>query len=253
MNTIKRLHPSLVGLLEVGLMCLPAIPAYLWVWPNLRGAALDLWQVFVYLYIIAGTVFIGRRRYSWDQLGLNRKGIWLALGSGLALLAARLSIILGIDWTVQPAPLTWLGLAGKLLYYFGLVGLGEELLFRGLIYRLLEDWPEAHHSTRWAIWGSSVGFVLWHIFGQGPLVGFASLLIGLLFALIRWRGGGIVGLIILHGLWDLQTVLLVAESNAEIVNSLEVSFSNPALVWLGTVLLVLVPVYVGVIHPRVVQ
>src|SRR5512141_1552263 len=91
----------------------------------------------------------------------------------------------------------------------------EELLFRGLIYRLLEDW----RGPRWAVWGSSAGFLLWHVFGQGLLIGFATLLIGLLFALLRRRGGGILGLVVLHALWDLETVLLVADSNAAILGS----------------------------------
>lgn len=247
MKQVKGLHPSLAGLLEVGVLFLPAIPAYLWVWPEVSGTALDIWQTLVYLYVIAGTVFIGRRRYSWGALGLNRQGIWLGLGCAVALLVARLSIILGIDWAVRPEPFTWWGLLGKLLFYFGLVGLGEELLFRGLIYRLLDDW----HGSRWAIWGSSFGFALWHIFGQGPLAGFATLLIGLLFALIRWRGGGILGLILLHGLWDLQTVLLVSESNAAILDPGEISFKSEPLIWLGTLLLLLVPVYVWKFHSRV--
>lgn len=242
------LHPNLVGLLEIGILFLPAIPAYLWVWPNVSGAALEIWQVLVYLYIIAGTVYIGRRRYSWDQLGLNRRGIGLGLGCAAALLLARLGIILGVDWPVQPAQLPWLGLVGDLLFYFALVGLGEELLFRGLIYRLLEDWG----SAGWAIWGSSFAFMLWHIFGQGPLVGFATFVIGLLYALIRWRGGGIVGLIILHALWDLETVLLVADSNAAILDLETITFRSELLVWLGTLLLVLVPVYVWKLHPWVV-
>ena len=247
MKRLAHWHPNLVGLFEVGVMFLPAIPAYLWVWPNVSGTTLDIWQTLVYLYVIAGTVFIGRRRYSWSQLGMNRQGIWLGLGGAAALLVARRGIILGIDWTVQPTPFTWLGFIGKLLFYFTLVGLGEELLFRGLIYRLLEDWG----GIRWAIWGSSFGFMLWHIFGHGLLAGFATLLIGLLFALIRWRGGGIVGLIILHGLWDLQTVLLVADSNAAILNAGEITFKSELLVWLGTLLLGMVPVYVWKLHPLV--
>jgi len=228
-------------------MFLPAIPAYLWMWPNLKGAQNDLFQVIVYVYILVGTLYIGLRRWNWSQLGVNRKGIWLSLGCGLVILAARLMIILSINWSVRPPQLTWLRLAGGLLYYFGLVGLVEELLFRGLIYRLLEDW----RGVRWAIWGSSIGFLLWHIFGQGPLVGFATLLIGLLFALIRWRAGGILGLIVLHGLWDLETILLVADSNTEILSPGKFSFANPAVIWLGTVLLILVPVYLWKIHPLV--
>ena len=243
----SKIHPSLSALLEVGVMFLPAIPAYLWMWPNLKGAQNDLFQVIVYVYILVGTLYIGLRRWNWSQLGVNRKGIWLSLGCGLVILAGRLMIILSINWSVRPPQLTWLRLAGSLLYYFGLVGLVEELLFRGLIYRLLEDW----RGVRWAIWGSSIGFLLWHIFGQGPLVGFATLLIGLLFALIRWRAEGILGLIVLHGLWDLETILLVADSNTEILSPGKFSFANPAVIWLGTVLLILGPVYLWKIHPLV--
>jgi membrane protease YdiL (CAAX protease family) len=120
------------------------------------------------------------------------------------------------------------------------------LLFRGLLYRILEDW----RGLRLAIWGSSIGFILWHIFGQGPLMGLAGLLIGLLFALIRWRTGGILGLIVVHALWDLETTLLVSDSNAAIFDSLgNISFSHPLLVWLGTALLVMAPVYLWKFHP----
>jgi membrane protease YdiL (CAAX protease family) len=239
--------PSISALAEIGLLFLPAIPAYLWVWPNLEGGWLDFFQVLTYLYVMAGTLFIGRRRWSWDQLGINRRGLGLTLACELAILGGRLMIILSIDWNVQPSHLTWLRRAGDLLFYIGLVGLGEELLFRGLIYRLLEDW----RGTRWAIWGSSFGFGLWHIFGQGPLVGLATAAIGLLFAQIRWRGGGIIGLIVLHGLWDLETVWLVADTNSAIFSPGAVTFRYPVLVNLGTLLLLVVPIYLAWIHPRV--
>jgi membrane protease YdiL (CAAX protease family) len=242
-----RSHPYLSALLELGILFLPAIPAYLWVWPNLTGVYTDVFQVIVYLYFLAGTLFIGLRRWNWGQLGINRKGIGLTLSCGLFILVGRLLIILSIGWNVYPPPLTWLRLVASLFYYFGLVGLVEELVFRGLLYRLLEDW----RGARWAIWGSSVGFLLWHVFGQGLLIGLATLLIGLLFALLRWRGGGILGLIVLHALWDLESALLVSDSNAAIVGSDKIVFTNPAMVWLGAVLLLLVPAYLGWLHPVV--
>ena len=241
-------NPIYSALCELGLLFLPAIPAYIWIWPNISGQVQELFQIFVYLYILAGTIYIGRRRWNWDQLGINRKGIGLALVCGLVILAARLAIILSINWNVHPAQLTPLRLIYNVLYYFALVGLGEELLFRGLVYRLLLDWK----GVRWAIWGSSVGFILWHIFGQGPLIGLAALLIGLLFALLRWRGGGIVGLIVVHALWDLETILLVADSNADILASGTLAFRNLAGIYLGTVLLFAVPLYLWLLHPRLV-
>jgi membrane protease YdiL (CAAX protease family) len=182
-----RSHAELSALVEIGVLFLPAIPAYLWVWPNLNGANDSPFQILVYLYILPGTLFIGLRRWSWSQLGINRKGIGISLASGAAILAGRLMIILSINWKIHPAQLTMIGMIGDLLFYFGLVGLTEELLFRGLVYRLLEDWL----GLRWAILGSSFGFLLWHIFGQGPLIGVTMFLVGLVFALMRWRHPGI--------------------------------------------------------------
>jgi membrane protease YdiL (CAAX protease family) len=242
------------ALLEVGVMFLPAIPAYLWVWPSLHGSQVNIFQAIVYLYVLGGTFLIGLRRWNWDQLGLNRKSILLTLACCLITMAARLLIILSIQWNVHPVALSPLRAIGDLIYYIFLVGLVEELLFRGLLYRIFEDWSgvERKRSTL-AIWGSSAGFFLWHVFGQGLLVGLATFVIGLFFALIRRRAGGISGLIVLHALWDLETVWLVSDSSAEVVNLKNFQPTHPALMWLGTLLLFLVPVYLLWIHPRLVR
>ena len=220
-------------------MFLPAIPAYLWVWPNLNGTANDLFQSFVYLYIIAGTLWIGRRRWSPSQLGLNRKGTGISLACGAAIIAGRLLVIASVTWTIQPPPFNLLRFLGQVVFYFGLVGLSEELLFRGLVFRALEDWL----GVRWAIWGSSIGFLLWHIFGQGPLVGAAMLLYGLIFALIRQRAGGILGLIAVHGLMDLANALLITTDNTVILQQGRPEIPYPALLVLGLGLLLAVPAY----------
>jgi membrane protease YdiL (CAAX protease family) len=246
-NLKDRLSPSLAALAEVGILFLPAIPAYLWIWPNLSGNDLSIFQILVYLYILGGSLFIGLRRWTWRQLGLVKNGILLSVVSGLGLLVGRLLIIYSIDWTIQPASLTLASLLGDLVYYFCLVGLVEELLFRGLIYRLLEDW----RGVRWAIWGSSIGFLLWHIFGQGPLMGMTALFIGLIFAVIRWRAGSILGLILIHGLYDLETVLLVSEDNALILNQRYPGIRFPGLVYLGLALFFVVPIFLWLIYPRI--
>jgi membrane protease YdiL (CAAX protease family) len=241
------MHPGLSALLEVGVMCLPAIPAYLWVWPNLDDTALSVFQILVYFYILGGTVFIGRRRWSWNELGVNRQGIRLSLACGLALLTGRELVLLSVDWGVPAPQYSPLALAGQVLFYIGLVGLVEELLFRGLVYRALEEW----HDVRWAIWGSSFGFILWHIFGQGWLVGASAFAIGLIFALTRWRAGGIVGLIFVHGLYDLQAVLQVSGSSAEVLGRPSPQLLYPWLLRLGFALMLLVPIYLWKIYPRV--
>ncbi len=246
MLDLKALPPGPTALLEVGLLFLPAIPAYLWLWPSLQGTHAWIAQALVYVYVLAGTLYIGRRRWSWGELGLNLKGLRLSLTCALALLLGRLLIILSVRWSL-PAPQLDPGtVVLDVLYYFVLVGLVEELLFRGLVYRALESWG----GVRAALWGSSVGFMLWHLFGQGPLIGATTPVIGLVFALLRWRAGGILGLVALHGLWDLQSALMVADNNAAILAQGRPELIQPALTWIGTALLVLVPLYLWLVYPR---
>jgi len=112
----ERLHPGFSALLEVGLMFLPAIPAYLWLWPRLEGAAETVVQSLTYLYVLAGTLVIGLRRWSLGQLGLNRNGLWLSALCGLAVLSGRLLIILAVDWQAEPPPISLLRLLGNTLF-----------------------------------------------------------------------------------------------------------------------------------------
>lgn len=197
-----RLSPSVAALMEVGILFLPAILAYLWLWPNMHGTTGEVVQSLVYLYVLAG----------------------------------RTLIILGVNWGVplpsasDPLRLTW-----EILFYFALVGLVEELLFRGLLYCALVEW----RGAAWAICGTSVGFVLWHIFGQGPLVGLAGLIYGIIFALIRWRAGGILGLILVHGLIDITAVHMLPEAPF----AQQPQVASPWLIAAGYALLLAVPVY----------
>ena len=238
--------PVLSALLKVGIMFLPAIPAYLWIWPAINGTGETIFQVLVYIYVLFGTIFIGRKYWKWHELGINRQGIWISLACALSFVIARGLIILGVSWKVSPDPVSPWGLAWDIFYLFFLVGLTEELLFRGLIYHALEE----QKNTRWAIWGSAFGFMLWHIFGQGVLIGLATFVIGLVFALIRQRGGGIVGLIVLHGLWDLESTLLVAGDNTTILGQGLPQISSFPLIYLGTGLLVIPPLYLWLVYPR---
>ncbi len=235
----KPIHPSLSALLEVGLLFLPAIPAYIWFWPNMTDATSRPANLLAYAYVLAGTLFIGLRRWNPARLGLNRRGLWLSLACGALILLGRHLVILGVRWQLPTPDLTLSGVLGDLFFYICVVGLVEELLFRGLIFQALEIW----RGARWAIWGSSLGFVLWHIFGQGPLIGLAGLIYGLIFALIRWRAGGILGLVLVHGLMDLQAAWMIAGSNEAILSTGRPQFDHPILVALGCALLVLVPLY----------
>jgi membrane protease YdiL (CAAX protease family) len=235
------------ALLEVIVLFLPSIPAYIWLWPNVTGASLWAADIVVYLYVLAGTLFIGLRRWKPDALGLNRRGLAVSLGSGLLLVGGRVLVMLAVNWGKAPPPYSALRLAGDILYYFGLVGLVEELLFRGLVYRIFEDWL----GLKWAIWGSSLGFMLWHIFGHGPIIGLTTLFFGLFFALARWRAGGILGLVVVHGLMDITSAAMLPDNDVLGLGRPQIPY--PGLLVVGYLLILLVPLYLWKIHPRVMR
>jgi hypothetical protein len=136
-------------------------------------------------------------------------------------------------------------LLGDVLFYVGAVGVTEELLFRGLIYRALEDW----RGRRRAIWGSALGFGLYHVGGQGPLGLIAGLLMGVIFGAIRWRAGGIAGLIVVHGLTDVTSLIMLPTLNPQDFGRPDIA--SPTLLVLGYALILAVPVYLWKFHPHV--
>jgi membrane protease YdiL (CAAX protease family) len=231
-------HPGLSALAEVALMFAPALPAYLWLWPNVRGTEwLMPVQAIVYFYFLAGSLIVGLRRWNLRQLGVNRQGVGLSLICGAAFLLVFALGRLATDLPLSPQPLTLRRLAGEVGFYLGLVGPIEELLFRGLIYRALEEW----RGSRWAIWGSALAFGLYHIGWQGPLGALGCFLIGAVFGTIRWRAGGIVGLIVTHALLDLISVELYASLTIEQVRGMHIA--RPALAIVGDGLLLALVIF----------
>jgi len=241
----KQRHPGLAALIEVGILFLPGIPAFFWLWPNVRGSSWDTAvNILAYLYMLAGGLWIGLRRWSLAQLGLNRKGLGLGLICGLVLFAGRTLVILAVKWPREPDPLTLSRVVGDILFYFGLVAVIEEYIFRGLVYRALNEW----RGTRWAIWGSTAGFILFHIGWHSPLQLLAALIIGLTFAAIRWRAGGIVGLIFSHGLIDAGAVWLLPELRLEELGRPEIM--HPGSLLLGYAFILGIPLYLWLLYPR---
>lgn len=194
------------ALIEIGLMFLPGIPAYFWLWSRVADTAWDRpANALVYIYFSVCILFIGLRRWSWNEIGINRNGIGFSLACGIVLIVARYFALActNIPFAWQFTTLErWLG---EIFFYIALVGVGEELIFRGVAYRALQEW----RGTRWAIWVTTLGFGIWHISGRGIAGIAAGIFYGIFFAAIRWRASGVVGLIIAHGLMDLSTVAIV--------------------------------------------
>ncbi len=135
-------------------------------------------------------------------------------------------------------------MVGDIFYYFGLVAVIEEFIFRGLLYHALDEW----RGARWAIWGSTAGFILFHTGWRSPLQLLGALIIGLVFAGIRWRAGSIPGLIFTHGLIDVGAVWLLPELHLEELGRPQIL--HPAALLLGYWLILGLPLYLWWLYPR---
>ena len=72
---------------------------------------------------------------------------------------------------------------------------------------------------------------------------------GLIFALIRWRAGGILGLILVHGLVDFTTTLLIP--NIDVIGAASGRPNIPHPLWmvLGLALIIAVPLSLWLVRP----
>ncbi len=243
---MRKLRPEISALLETGLLFLPAVPALIWLWPNLPGRWVDPVQALVYVYFFAGACWIGRKRWSRDALGLVSRGLVLGLVCGGVLIGEQFLAYAALGLPPAWRPIDLPSLLWDIFFYFALVGLVEELLFRGLIFRALLDWlgPAA------AIFGSALAFALWHIGWAGPLI-VAHFLIGIFWGLVRWRAGGILGLVFVHGLTDLIGVWIKTPAGITSLDRLlHIRIVHPAAGIAGDVLLVAVIVYLLWGDPR---
>jgi hypothetical protein len=151
-------------------------------------------------------LFQGLRVWGREALGFHGRG------GGAALLV--FVSFFGVLWL----PDHWLRSQEKLLgaapilVLVGssvLVGLWEEILFRGVLLNAIRDWK----GTRAAIFGSSFLFTVMHVQAQ-PLVSWPSLfLAGLVFAALRVQGVGLWWLILGHAVFD--TLALVGPMGPE--------------------------------------
>jgi membrane protease YdiL (CAAX protease family) len=90
-----------------------------------------------------------------------------------------------------------------------LVGLWEEILFRGVLLNAIRDWK----GTRAAIVGSSFLFTIMHVQAQ-PLASWPALLLaGLVFAALRVQGVGLWWLVAGHAAFD--TLVLMGPMGPE--------------------------------------
>lgn len=151
----------------------------------------------------------------WRDVGLNQ------LPTGRSLLLTwlpMLYIVVGLGLAVVLG-LPPVGVLLWILFNTFLVGLSEELMFRGVLLqafrRTVSIWP--------AVWLTTLAFGAIHIlnvFMTGELraaliQSTAAALSGLLFIALRLRTGSLWPSIVVHGLWDFATFTVTAARSGE--------------------------------------
>jgi membrane protease YdiL (CAAX protease family) len=151
----------------------------------------------------------------WRDVGLNQmpsgRSLWLTW-------LPMLYIIAGLAFAVVFG-LPPVGVLAWILFNTFLVGLSEELMFRGVLLqafrRTVSIWP--------AVWLTTLAFGAIHIlnvFMTGELrtaliQSAAAALSGLLFIALRLRTGSLWPCIVVHGLWDFATFTVAAARSGE--------------------------------------
>lgn len=168
-------------------------------------------EVITYLLIFGVFLWI-TRGLSWNDLGLRRPRSWpRAIGLGVAIFAIVFIAESALEPVLHPSreqglePTHWEpSRAGAFaISAFAVVVLGpivEELLFRGLGFRLLERWGKVA-----AVLGTAVAFAFWH----GLVQAWPALLIfGVGMAILRLRTGSILPGYAFHAFFNAAALAL---------------------------------------------
>jgi membrane protease YdiL (CAAX protease family) len=95
---------------------------------------------------------------------------------------------------------------------------------------------------------SCICFGFWHL-GGGPLIIITTALNNLIFALLRWWTGGILGTILALGLMDFAGMLLLP--NTDVVSLGRPNIAHLSWMGFGLVLIVAPPIYLWLFHSRI--
>jgi len=148
------------------------------------------------------TKFNGR---SLAEIGLTHRGLLPSFGySGILVAAAFLRRLIFADLNISPDANSWANVAYSLFYWvFG--GLGQEILFRGLILFSLQRWK----GWKIALIVSSVLFGLMHV-QQGITGVIGTILIGGYWGWVALKTKNIIGTTIAHGFYNFTFSFLFA-------------------------------------------
>ena len=117
---ISRLAPEKSAAIKLGLLFLPSIPALIWLWPNVTGTVFYYpIQDLVYIYFLCGALIIGLRRWSWEQLGVSKRGLVISLVCGSVLLIERFLAPMALECPIKIQPLMPLQIINEVLFCDG--------------------------------------------------------------------------------------------------------------------------------------
>lgn len=179
---------------------------------GLPGAVCNIIAGLMYAgFSLAGALLLSMKFLRLNPAGLRLnfskpETLWLISALLMPALVLLAFTALGGRWTVSgPEGGSRASLITGALVYYGLAaGLGEELIFRGIIMGSLER----AFNIKLAVVLPSVLFGALHIIGGGmSLLSAVQLLIagtmvGVLFSLVTWESGSVWNAALVHGVWN---------------------------------------------------
>ena len=136
---------------------------------------------------------------------------WAGAAFALPAIVCVVLILTPGQWELSrmDAQTKWAVITGAVFYIGLAVGLVEEMVFRGVIFSMLE-----HRFSKWtAILVPSVAFGLLHIIGAGEMdllsicqLIAAGSLVGILFSFVTIETGSIWNAALMHGVWNMVMI-----------------------------------------------
>ena len=196
----KERSESLEAVLVFVVPLLFAIPLYVWGFLTEVSGNYVMYSIYIACSVLL-TRYSGR---SLAEIGLTRKGLLPSFGySGVPVAATFLRRLIFADLTFSPDANSGANIAYGLFYWmFG--GLGQEVLFRGLILFSLQRWK----GWKIALALSSVLFGLMHV-RQGITGVMGTILIGGYWGWVALKTRNIIGTAIAHGLYNFIFTFLI--------------------------------------------
>lgn len=156
------------------------------------------------IYIACSVLLTKYNGRSLAEIGLTRKRLLPSFGySGILVAAAFLRSLIFADLKISPDANSWANVAYNLFYWmFG--GLGQEVLFRGLILFSLQRWK----GWKIALVVSSVLFGLMHV-RQGVIGVMGTFLVGVYWGWAALKTKNIIGTSIVHGFYNFIFMFLL--------------------------------------------